>query len=75
MYVKYLCALDLCLKKEEALAWVITGILLLILGTCPPHILSAVRYVSLILPLELRCKPCVKVYSPFTIVPVSVTLM
>jgi len=41
---------------------------------CPPRTLSAIGCVCLILPLELRCKPCV-VYSAPTIVPVSMTLM
>jgi len=34
-----------------------TGILLVIFGTWPPHVLSAVRCVSLILPLMLWCRP------------------
>jgi hypothetical protein len=60
--------------KGEAVAWVIAGILLYLLVPCPPCILSTVRCVSLILPLELRCKPYV-VYFSLTVVPVSVTLM
>jgi len=36
-----------------------------LLGICPPHILYATRWVSLILPLESRCKSCV-VYSSLT---------
>jgi hypothetical protein len=41
-----------------ALAWVMTGILL-VLDTRPPVTLSAIRCVILSLPQELRWRPCV----------------